>query len=238
MIDIIHWDCIEEILKLNDNSIDLSIIDPPYNVWYKYNLYKDIMKHQDYIDWQIEIIKSIWLKLKQWWSLIYITYPELWAEIFTEFLPKKNYSIESKEIATWVYNTNLWWKYLRKASRMCLWLSKWEPKINNITWEYKNPTDKRIKQRIEKWLLPKEIDWFYINQVKNVSKTHNHPCELPQELLHKFIKWLSNEWDLILDCFAWSWSLWIACNDLNRNAILIEKDLQYINLIKDRLWTK
>lgn len=236
MKTIIHWDCTKEILKLKDNSIDLCIIDPPYNVWYKYNSYWDNMTHEEYMNWQIWLIDEIWIKLKQWWSLIYITYPELWAEIFTEFLPKRSYSIESKEIATWVYNTNLWWKYLRKASRMCVWLSKWEPKINNITWEYKNPTDKRIKERIANWQVPKEVDWFYINQVKNVSKKHNHPCELPQELLIKFIKWLSNEWDVVLDCFAWSWSLWIACETTNRDYILIENDIEYYNLIKQRLW--
>jgi len=231
---IIHWDCNIEVSKLENNTIDLCIIDPPYNVNYKYTWYKDNLEHKDYINWQIWLIDDIWCKLKEWWSLIYITYPELWAEIFTEFLYWW-YSLESKEIATRVYNTNLGGKYLRKASRMCVWLSKWEPKINNIKWEYKNPNDKRIKKRIEQWLLPKEIDWFYINQVKNVSKSHSHPCELPQELLEKFIKWLSNKWDKILDCFAWSWSLWIACEKLWRDFILIEKEKEYIDIINSRI---
>ena len=231
---LINWNCNIEVKKLENNSIDLCIIDPPYNVNYKYWSYKDNLKHKEYINWQIWLLDEIWIKLKDWWSLIYITYPELWAEIFTEFLYEW-YSIQSKEIATWVYNTNLWWKYLRKASRMCVWLSKWEPKVNNIQWEYKNPNDKRIKKRIEQWLLPKEIDWFYFNQVKNVSKEHNHPCELPQWLLEKFTKWLSKKWDIILDCFMWSWSLWITCKNLDRKFIWIELDENYFNIAKDRI---
>lgn len=234
MNKIIHWDCIDEMSKLQDESIDLCIIDPPYNVNYKYNDYTDNMAHKDYIQWQIDIIQEIECKLKWGWALVYISYPELSAEIFTYF-KYNSLILQPIKLATWVYNTNLWWKYLRKASRWIILFSKWELKNNNITGEYKNPTDKRIAERIRNWEKPKEMDWFYINQVKNVSKKHSHPCELPQELLTKFIKWLSNEWDTVLDCFAWSGSLWLACESTKRNYILIERDKNYIDIINQRL---
>jgi len=57
---IIHWDCNIEVSKLENNTIDLCIIDPPYNVNYKYTWYKDNLEHKDYINWQIWLIDDIW----------------------------------------------------------------------------------------------------------------------------------------------------------------------------------
>jgi len=49
---------------IQDESIDLCIIDPPYNVEYKYNDYTDNMIHEEYIKRQIDIIQEIECKLK------------------------------------------------------------------------------------------------------------------------------------------------------------------------------
>ena len=34
---IIHGDCIKELRKIKDNSVDLIITDPPFNIGKKYN---------------------------------------------------------------------------------------------------------------------------------------------------------------------------------------------------------
>lgn len=230
----IHGDCMSEMRKLQENSIDLAFVDPPYNVWYEYESYTDSMEHEEYIYWQIWVIDEIWCLLKKWWSLIYVTYPELWAELYTEFL-YGSYGITPIEIATRVYNTNLWWKYLRKASRMIIRFCTDEPNKNSIEWEYINKQDKRVKKRIQNGDKPKAMDWFYIDQVKNVQKEHEHPCEIPHTLIAKFIYWLTNKWDLILDCFAGSWSTWIVSKQLWRDCILIEKEKKYIDIINKRL---
>ena len=228
------WDCSEYTQKLSEDCLDLCIIDPPYNVWYDYNEYTDNMLHEEYMKRQIDLIEDIECKLKYWWSLIYITYPELAAEIYTYFRYKWCSMFPNKWI-TWVYNTNLWGKYLRKASRGIIWFSKWEPKKNEIKWEYKNVDDSRIKERIKNWQTPKEMDWFYIDQVKNVSKEHDHPCEIPQNLLLKFIDWLTDKWDLVYDCFMWSGSTAIASKKLWRNFIWVEKDEHYVEIANKRL---
>lgn len=235
MIQLINKDCSEWLLDIKEESIDLAIIDPPYNCQYRYNDYTDNMNHNEYIKRQIDIIQDIECKLKYWWSLIYITYPELAAEIYTYF-KYHNILLTPIERCTWVYNTNLWWKYLRKASRWIIRFSKSEPKKNNIKWEYKNPNDKRIKLCILEWKKPKSMDRLYVDQVKNVSKKHSHPCEIPQELLEKFVLWLTEEGDTLLDCFAWSWSLWLCAKNQNRNCILIEKDVVYCDEMRQRLW--
>ena len=45
----------------------------------------------------------------------------------------------------------------------------------------------------------------------------------------------SNENDLILDCFSGSGTTAIACHNLKRNFICIEKDIDYYNASVERL---
>jgi DNA modification methylase len=50
------------------------------------------------------------------------------------------------------------------------------------------------------------------------------------------IKLVSRENALILDPFMWSWSTWIACKNLNRDFIWIEREEDYFNIAKKRIW--
>jgi len=53
--------------------------------------------------------------------------------------------------------------------------------------------------------------------------------------IEKFIKISSQENDLILDCYAGSGTTGEACENLNRKYILIEKEIEYCNIIKQRI---
>lgn len=61
-----------------------------------------------------------------------------------------------------------------------------------------------------------------------------HPTQKPVEILKYFIQLLSNENDTILDTFAGSGSTGIACQETNRNCILIEKDNKMFEKMKQR----
>jgi site-specific DNA-methyltransferase (adenine-specific) len=62
-----------------------------------------------------------------------------------------------------------------------------------------------------------------------------HPTEKPLKLFEYLITVSSNEKDIIIDAFAGSGTTAIACKNLNRNYILIEKEPEYIKIIKERL---
>jgi site-specific DNA-methyltransferase (adenine-specific)/modification methylase len=57
-----------------------------------------------------------------------------------------------------------------------------------------------------------------------LGKDKIHPTQKPTEILEYFISLLSNSGDTVLDTFAGSGSTGIAAQNLNRNAILIERD--------------
>lgn len=67
-----------------------------------------------------------------------------------------------------------------------------------------------------------------------VSKTI-HPTQKPVDLLEYLIKTYTNEGMTVLDNTMGSGSTGVACKNLNRNFIGIEKDPDYFKLAKERL---
>jgi DNA modification methylase len=57
----------------------------------------------------------------------------------------------------------------------------------------------------------------------------------PVALLENIVKHCSNPGDVVLDCFAGSGSTGIAAENLGRKYILVEKDAEYVELIRRRI---
>lgn len=62
------------------------------------------------------------------------------------------------------------------------------------------------------------------------KKYWKHSTQKPFELLERIILASSNEWDLILDPFSWSWTTWIAALKHKRKYIWIEKEKDFVEL--------
>jgi len=79
---------------------------------------------------------------------------------------------------------------------------------------------------------PKSIIKF---STGNRTKNQFHPTQKPVALFEYLIKTYTNEGDLVLDNCAGSGTTGVACKNLNRNFILIEKEPEYIDIINKRL---
>jgi len=66
MIDFFVADC-RQILKDNNYPNSIIITDPPFNIGYKYNSYKDNMAKDDYYNMLLEVLKP---------PFVLIHYPE------------------------------------------------------------------------------------------------------------------------------------------------------------------
>lgn len=65
--------------------------------------------------------------------------------------------------------------------------------------------------------------------------TSTHPTQKPVALFEYLIKTYTNEGDIVLDNCAGSGTTGIAARNLNRNFLLIEKELEYFELAESRL---
>jgi len=71
--------------------------------------------------------------------------------------------------------------------------------------------------------------------IRNANFKGQHPTQKPVALFEYLIKTYTNEGDLVLDNCAGSGTTGVACKNLNRNFILIEKDKEYCKIAEERL---
>lgn len=184
------------------------ISDPPYNQEYHYSEYKDNMD----IDHYGEMLKQAFENTRS----VVIHYPEETINILAKVLEN------CQQVVSWVYNSNT-----AKQSRLISWWNC-KPDMSKLGQPYKNPTDKRIKKRIADGKQAKLYDWWEINQVKNVSKKNNpHPCPIPYELAERLVLLTTKENDTVIDPFAGSGTILLACKNNNRKYIGFEIDKVY-----------
>lgn len=210
---IINWNSLE-IIK--DLTYDIIVTDPPFNIWYKYNSYRDKLKEEEYYNMLSEII---WDK-----PAVIIHYAEQLHKLSIKLwkAPEK--------IVSWVYNSNTGKQHRQIAF---YWI---KPDFTKVWQPYKNLTDKRILKRISEWKQAKLYDWWNVNQVKNVSKDKTpHPCQMPIEVMNNIIGLLPED-KIILDPFLWSWTTGLACKNLKRIFIWIEQDETYFNIANQRIY--
>jgi len=78
----------------------------------------------------------------------------------------------------------------------------------------------------------------YPKSILKINKSINkniHPTQKPVALFEYLIKTYTNKYDTVLDNCAGSGTTGVACQNLNRKFILIEKEQKYIDIIKKRL---
>lgn len=92
---------------------------------------------------------------------------------------------------------------------------------NTFNWETHDKMHSVIKMPI-------------ISQYESVG----HPTQKPVALIERLIKISSNEGDMVLDNFAGSGTTGVACQNTKRNFCLVEKELEYIQMIQARTGVK
>jgi len=79
----------------------------------------------------------------------------------------------------------------------------------------------------------------YPHSILNFASVHNvgasHPTQKPVSLMEYLIKTYTKEGETVLDFTMGSGSTMLACKNLNRNGIGIEKDETYFNIAQDRI---
>lgn len=214
---IINGDCIEVLKTLKSGSVDLILIDPPYNINYKTNARKDkghrfckpILNDDNFI---IErVLDDLYRVLKNdsacyiFWSIK--TYPEL-----VEALSKTQFKIK---------NTIIWVKNSHTAGDL---QAAYGQKYELIVYLNKGRAKFRGKRLTDVWQFDRVA-----------GKKQLHQNEKPVELLETIIEKHSDKGDLVLDCFMGSGSTGVACANMEREFIGVELDKGYFKIAKQRL---
>lgn len=215
MIELINGDC-REILPRYDRMKMIIVTDPPFNIGYKYNKYKDKMDKAEYLSMLSNICKG--------GQSVIIHYPEALYSLSISM------GVSPEKVVSWVYNSNT-----KKQHRDIAFFGIY-PDFSKVKQPYKNPNDKRVKKLLESGRFGTDIyDWWFINQVKNVSKEKtNHPCQMPLQVMENVIAILPENY-IICDPFMGSGTTGVACKKHNRSFVGIEIDEEYFKIAKQRI---
>ena len=121
-------------------------------------------------------------------------------------------------------------------------------KVTLCVWDKPNPIplcNMKLVNNLEFIIWVKEDKTYFNNGLDVKDKLRSfrypapqeriHPTEKPIKLINHLTNLFSNENDLILDCFSGSGTTAVACHNLNRRFICIEKDEDYYKASVERL---
>lgn len=171
--------------------VPVVVTDPPFNIGYHYSGYSDRMDEADYYGMLAEVTGQT--------ASVVVHYPEALHRL----------SIEKREVpervVSWVYPSNT----ARQHRDIAFYGVK--PDFRRVTQPYRNPNDKRIRERIAKGLGARLYDWWEVNQTKNTSHAKTaHPCQMPEEVMRRVVGVLPNGIGVI-DPFCGSGTTLVAC---------------------------
>lgn len=218
-----NGDCREIFGALTSSKNNIVVVsDPPFNIGYKYKSYKDKMPTDEYLDMMNLVFGNH--------SSVVIHYPEVLYKIAFAIgkVPER--------VCSWVYNSNTPRQHRDVA------FFDITPKFTQVKQPYKNPNDKRIKERIAKGCAGSKLyDWWNINQVKNTNKEKTeHPCQMPVEVMCNIIGILPPN-SIIIDPFMGSGTTGVAVKlmnekqNANREFVGIEMDESYYDIAVERI---
>ena len=224
-IKLIKGDCLEKMKEIEDGSIDLVLIDPPYKTISGGNNAGLSYKHKGSITEKNDgkIFEYNNIKIKEYIREVYrVLKDNSHCYIMTNTLNLYEMITEANKVGFKLHNILVWEKQNCTPNR-------WYMKNAEYTLFFRKGKAKPINNMGSKT----------VHQFKNPFGEKIHPTEKPIELMEFYIKNSSKEGDIVLDCFSGSCSTGIACINTNRNFIGIEKDGKYfdvgVNRVKENI---
>lgn len=225
--------------KIEDKSIDLIFVDPPYNIGKDFNGRKDKWNtDQEYLDWCFQWIDLCLKKLKDNGSFYVMTSTQF-ISYFDLYLRDK-ISILSRII--WSYDSS-------GVQAKNFFGSMYEPilfcvkDIKNYTFnsddilvEAKTGSKRKLidyrknpPQPYNTEKVPGNV-WDFPRVRYRMAEYENHPTQKPIALLERIIKASSNEGDIVLDPFSGTFTTSFVAKSLNRKSIGIEIDEDFTKI--------
>ena len=222
MIDLRQGDCLEEMKKIPDGSVDLVLTDPPYRTISGGNktpkwisgygtsvLHKNDGKifehndisHQDWIDEAFRVLKD--------GTHFYVMTNLMNLFILKDIAEDTGFKLHN--LLVWKKNTCNANRWYMKNAEYTLFFRKGRAKSIN------NPSSKTV------------------HEYNNIIGNKVHPTEKPTALMELFVSNSSHSGDVILDPFMGSGTTGVACKNLNRDFIGIELDEDYFEIAKKRI---
>jgi modification methylase len=225
-IKLLQGDCLEMMKDIPDDSIDLIITSPPYNLgkthhtgnnrFKSYSEYDDNMPEELYQQWQVDVLNECFRILKPTGSLFY---------------NHKNRIKNGEQIEPyrWIYRTPfivkqeiIWQNGSQNFDKI-----RFYPMTERVYWLAKDKKTKLFNS-INHHDLFKSNEWKPVKTKGEFKRAF--PVEMPQDIISCF-----PDAEIVLDPFMGSGTTGVACVNTGRKFIGIELDEGYFEIAQKRI---
>lgn len=231
-IEILQGEAIEKLRELKNESVDLIIADPPYNLNKDYGNKSDSKSFDEYINFTKEWTNEAARILKPT-GTIYVFMGFRFISYLYQILENDN---------SLYFNNWICWFYTQGIGKK----KGFSPRHDDILMFNKskdftfNLDAVRVPQKYYRSINnmrganPGDV-WEFSHIHYCQENRQNHPTQKPEGLMERMILASTNENDLVVDPFAGSGTTLRVCQQLNRNCFGIELNADYVKMINSRL---
>jgi site-specific DNA-methyltransferase (adenine-specific) len=238
-------DAVEVLRQIPDSSIQLVLIDPPYNLdldhWDTF---------ENYLEWARQWLDEIYRILSESGNCVIFggfQYQDLKKGDLLEILYYTRHSTNLRfvNLVIWYYKNGMSaHRFFANRHEEAIWLSKTNKYYFDLD-SVRVPFDEETKilYKKDKRLNPSSIDKgknptnvWEINRLNGNSKERvGHPTQKPVEIIRRFVRGLSYPGSIVLDFFAGSGTTGRVCIEEDRNSILVDNDYKLNDYLESHL---
>ena len=238
-------DCVGEMARLPEASVDLVFADPPYNL----QLAGDLLRPNNTL---VDGVNQDWDRFVSFAD--YDAFTRSWLTACRRVL-KPNGAIwvigsyhnifrlggALQDLGFWILNDIIWRKTnpmpnfrgrrFTNAHETLIWASQSASSRYTFNYESMKALNDDLQMRSD-WLIP---ICSGPERLRDGSGRKAHPTQKPEGLLHRVILASSNPGDVVLDPFFGSGTTGAVARHLGRHFIGIERDAAYVEAARARI---
>jgi modification methylase len=242
---ILEGDCVAEMAKLPDKSVDMIFADPPYNL----QLGGDLFRPEG---GRVDAVNDEWDKFES--LAVYDEFTRDWLAQARRILKDDGtiwvigsyhniYRVGAllQDAEFWILNDVVWRKTnpmpnfrgtrFTNAHETLIWCSKDEKARYTFNYRAMKTLNEDLQMRSD-WLLPICAGG---ERVKDENGSKAHPTQKPEALLYRILLSCTKPGDVVLDPFFGTGTTGAVARRLGRRWIGIERETSYVKVACERI---
>jgi modification methylase len=242
---VLTGDCVAELRKLPEGSVDLVFADPPYNL----QLERDLVRPNNTL---VDGVDDAWDKFISFES--YDRFLHVWLTECRRVLKPDGaiwvigsyhnifrLGVALQDLGFWIQNDVIWrkanpmpnfrGKRFTNAHETLIWAARDQKSKVTFNYEAMKASNDDVQMRSD-WLLPICCG---PERLKDEDGRKAHPTQKPEALLRRVILASTNPGDIVLDPFFGTGTTGAVARRLRRRWIGIERDSNYVRAAQERI---
>ncbi len=237
MNQVLCGDCVEILKAAKEPFADLVFADPPFNIGYKYDKYRDEKTSDRYLAWTRDWIGACACVLKPYGSF-YIAIGDEYAANIKLIADDCGLTMRNWIIWHYTFGQQLKSKFARSHTHIFYFVKDAKNFVFNdgmvrvISDRQKKYSDRRANPAGK---MPDDVWNEYPRVCGTFRERTGFPCQMPESLLARIVRVSSNEGDWVLDPFCGSGTTAVVARKLNRRFTTVDLSEEYVAAARERV---